>query len=74
MRQCELERVVREKNNPNMKRTGEKMVTYIDKATSDLQGKIIDLKKLTGYWIVDKVHDLEIQSHQLKHNWHVGGL
>jgi len=74
MRQCELERVIRERGNPKLKRTGEKMVTFINDVTQDMVGAIIDLKKVDGMWVIDKVHEQNIETHQIKRNWHVGGL
>jgi hypothetical protein len=74
MRQCELERVERKKGIPNLVRTGEKLVTFIDGVTDDMEGDIIDLKKKEGLWVIDKIHDQEIQHHMIKRNWNVGGL
>lgn len=74
MRQCELEKVIREKGNPRLKRTGTKLVTFIDEVTSDMVGAIIDLKKVEGLWVIDKIHEVDIERHQIKRNWHVGGL
>lgn len=74
MRQCELERVVREKGNPKLKRTGEKLISFVDGVNADMQGAIIELKKNRGLWVVDKIHEPDIEHHQLKRNWHVGGL
>lgn len=74
MRQCELEKVVREKGSSVLKRTGEKMVTFLDKVTPDMKGAIVDLKKVEGLWVINTVYDQEIELHQIKRNWHVGGL
>lgn len=45
MKQCELERVVREKGNPLLKRTGEKLVSFVDGVSDSQEGAIIELKK-----------------------------
>lgn len=74
MRQCELEKVVREKGSPKLKRTGTKLVTFIDDIALDMTGAIIDLKKVEGLWVIDKIHEVDIERHQIKRNWHVGGL
>lgn len=74
MRQCELERVVREKGNPKLKRTGEKLVSFVDGVSEGLEGAIIELKKSRGLWVVDKIHDQDVELHQLKRNWSVDGL
>lgn len=74
MRQCDLERVVREKGNPKLKRTGEKLMTFVDGVTMGMEGAIIELKKNRGMWVVDKIHDQDVELHQLKRNWSVGGL
>jgi hypothetical protein len=74
MRQCELERVERQRGKSDLKRTGEKLVTFLDKVTEDMQGAIIDLKKKEGLWVIDKVHQLDIEHDQIRRNWHVGGL
>lgn len=74
MRQCELEKVVREKGDPKFKRTGEKMVSFIDKITVDMVGSIIDLKKVEGFWVVNSVYEQDIEMHKINRNWHVGGL
>lgn len=74
MRQCDLERVERQKGQTDLKRTGDKLFAFVDGVTGDMQGCIIDLKKKDGLWVVDKVHELDIESHQIKRNWKVGGL
>lgn len=71
MRQCELERVVREKGNPKLKRTGDRLVSFVDGVTVEMQGAIIELKKSKGMWVVDKIHDQDVELHQLKRNWSV---
>jgi hypothetical protein len=74
MRQCELERVIREKGNPKLKRTGEKLVSFVDGVDSEMVGAIIELKKNRGLWVVDQIHDQDVELHQLKRNWSAGGL
>lgn len=74
MRQCELERVVREKGNPKLKRTGEKLVSFVDGINEGLEGAIIELKKSRGLWVIDKIHGQDVELHQLKRNWSVDGL
>ena len=74
MRQCELERVIRVKGQSGLKRTGDKLVTFIDGVLPDMEGEIIDLKKVEGMWVIDKVHDQNLEHHQIRRNWHVGGL
>ncbi len=74
MRQCELEKVVRVKANAKLERTGEKMTSFIEDVTPGMEGAIIDLKKIEGLWVIDKIHEQDIQAHQIKRNWHVGGL
>lgn len=74
MRQCELERVIREKDEMLLKRTGGKLVTFLDKVTPEMKGAIIDLKKKDGLWVIDVIHEVEVETHQIKRNWQVGGL
>jgi hypothetical protein len=74
MRQCELEKVIREKGNFKLKRTGEKLVAFVDGITLEMIGSIVDLKKIEGLWVVDKIHEQDIEKHQIKRSWHVGGL
>lgn len=74
MRQCELERVIREKGNPKLKRTGEKLLTFVDGVNAGMEGAIIELKKNRGMWVVDRIYDQDVELHQLKRNWSVGGL
>ena len=74
MRQCELERVVREKGNLKLKRTGEKLISFVDGITEGMEGAIIELKKSRGMWVVDTIQEQEVALHQLKRNWSVGGL
>lgn len=74
MRQCELEKVAMKKRSSYMERTGQKMVSFIDGVRPDMTGAIIDLKGLEGLWVIDKIYDQEIESHQIRRNWHVGGL
>lgn len=74
MKQCELEKVIRQKGEMNLKRTGEKLVSFVDGITDDMQGAIIELRKMPGLWVVDKIHDQDVETHYLKRNWSVGGL
>ncbi|CAB4166403.1 hypothetical protein UFOVP844_27 [uncultured Caudovirales phage] len=74
MRQCELERVEREKGSPILRRTGEKMVTFIDGLKEAKVGDFISLKKVKAWWVIDVIHDQEIESHDVKRTWSVGGL
>jgi len=74
MRQCELEKVIGEKGTFLKKRTGEKLIAFIDGVTPDMVGAIVDLRKLEGLWVIDKIHDVDIEKHQIKRSWHVGGL
>lgn len=72
MRQCELERVVREKGNLKLKRTGEKLTSFVDGVTPGMEGAIIELKKSRGMWVVDSIEEQDVELHQLKRNWSVG--
>jgi hypothetical protein len=74
MRQCELERVIREKGNPKLKRTGEKLVSFISGISDEMLGSIIELKKNKGLWVVDKIQEQDIELHQIKRNWSAGNL
>ncbi len=74
MRQCDVERVEFPKGGKIANRTGDKLTSFIDGVTPDMKGAIIEIKKLKGLWVVDAVHDQEIETHQIKRNWHVGGL
>lgn len=74
MRQCELERVVREKGNPKLKRTGDKLNSFVDGVSVGMEGAIIELKKNRGLWVIDKIHDQVVELHQLKRNWSVGSV
>ncbi len=74
MRQCELERVVREKGNPKLKRTGDKLNSFVDGISEGMEGAIIELKKNRGLWVIDKIHDQDVELHQLKRNWSVGSV
>lgn len=74
MRQCELERVIREKGNPKLKRTGEKLVSFVDGVSQGMEGAIVELKKIRGMWVVDRIHEQEVEHHKLKRNWSVGDL
>jgi hypothetical protein len=71
MRQCELEKVVREKGNPKLKRTGEKLNLFVDGISKVMVGSIIELKKSPGMWVVDKIYTQEITFHKIKRNWAV---
>ncbi len=74
MRKCELERVIREKGNPKLKRTGEKLVSFVGGVDEGMEGSIIELKKTRGTWVVDTIHKQEVEIHQLKRNWSVGTI
>jgi len=74
MRQCELERVVREKGNPKLKRTGEKLISFVNGVSSGMEGSIIELKKRLGLWVIDKISEQDIEVYNLKRNWSVGDM
>jgi len=74
MRQCEIERVELGKGTEKAKRTGEKMVTFLEGVEPDMKGAIVDIKKLNGFWVIDAIHENEVEKYQIKRNWHVGGL
>ncbi len=74
MRQCELEQVIKEKGQPNFKRTGQKIISFVEGVTPDMIGAIIDLKKVKGLWVINSIGEQDIASHEIKRNWHVGGL
>lgn len=74
MKQCELERVIKEKGNPKLKRTGEKLISFIKGVKTCSEGSIIELKKTKGLWVIDKIHDQDIVMHQLKRNWSVDSV
>ncbi len=73
MRQCEIERVMFDKRAKAPIRTGEKLVTFLDVST-EMKGAILELKKIMGYWVIDQIHEQDIEAHDIKRNWHVGGL
>ena len=50
------------------------MTVFVDGVNPEMKGSIIDLKKLNGLWVIDKIYEQDIESHQIKRNWHVGGL
>jgi len=70
MKQVELEKVTREK--ANLRRSGEKITTFLDSVTSDMVGAIVELKKVKGLWIVDKISEVDYETHQIKRNWSLG--
>lgn len=73
MRQCQLEKVIREgRNNPQMKRTGEKLTAMIDGITPEMKGSLLELKKVPGMWVIDEVDEEQIEVQQVKKNYHVG--
>lgn len=69
MKQCELERVIRQKGNKSLKRTGDKLKSFVKGITEDMKGSIIELKKNRGLWVVDKVHGAEQDIQELKRLW-----
>lgn len=69
MKQCELERVIRQKGNMSLKRTGEKLVTFVKGITEDMKGQIVELKRDRGLWIVDKVSGAKYDFHEIKRYW-----
>jgi len=74
MRRCELEKVVREKGSTKLKRTGEKLISFIDGISDGFHGAIIELKKCPGTWVIDKIDDQDVQLYQLKRNWSVNEI
>lgn len=71
MRQCELERVIKQRNNPQLSRTGEKLICYLDGITSEMIGAIIELRKSTGTWVLNAVKNNDIDYHLIKRNSYV---
>jgi len=57
-----------------LKRTGEKLSSFVNGVTEGMEGAIIELKKDRGMWVVDKVHDQDVELHQLKRNWSAGSI
>lgn len=74
MRQCELEKVAKTRNNPQLTRTGEKLQCYLDGITSDMIGSIIELRKVPGSWVLNAVDSNDIECHQIKRNSYVGQI
>ncbi len=74
MRQCELEKVVKERNNPQLKRSGEKLTSYLDGITPEMVGSILELKKVPGQWVLTSVNANDISYNQIKKNSYVGVL
>lgn len=72
MRQCELEKVTKQRNNPQLTRTGEKITCYLDGITPAMIGSIIELRKFAGTWALNSVEDNDIECHQIKRNSYVG--
>jgi hypothetical protein len=73
MRLCELEKVIRERNNPLLKRSGEKLSCYLEGVTLEMVGSIVELKKVPGTWTINIVEKDDLPFHQLKRNSYVGG-
>lgn len=69
MRQCELEKVIKEKGEHSLQRTGEKLIAHLDQVTSKMVGAIIELKKIKGLWVIDKIDEKEIEFYEIKRNW-----
>jgi len=74
MRQCELAKVIQEKGESSLTRTGEVLVAFLNVVTPEMVGAIIELKKVPGLWIVDKVDEKEIERYEVKRNWYVRGI
>ncbi len=74
MRQCELEKVVKERNNPLLKRSGEKLTSYLDGITPEMVGSILELKKVPGMWVLTSVNADDIAYNQIKKNSYVGAV
>jgi len=71
MKQCDLERVIRQKGNKSLKRTGDKLTSFVKGIKEDMKGNIIELKKNRGLWVVDKVYGTEQSIEELKRNWSI---
>lgn len=71
MRQCNLEKVTREKGKPNLNRTGDKLTTFLE-VDPCMEGALIELKEIPGLWVIDDVGMNEIETHKIKKNYHVG--
>ena len=72
MRQCELERVTKTRNNPQLTRTGERLVCYLDGVTPAMVGSILELRKISGQFALNIVEEDDIQCNQIKKNSYVG--
>ncbi len=74
MRLCELEKVIRERNNPLLKRSGEKLSCYLENVAPEMVGAIVELKKVPGTWIINIIEEDDLPFHQLKRSSFVGGI
>jgi len=73
MKQCEIEAVV-----PNLQgsftRTDLKKICWLDRVNENMRGKIIDIKKLDGLWVINEIYDVDREVYEINRGWHVGGL
>jgi len=72
MRLCNLEKVTKSRNNPQLTRTGEVISCFLDGIKPEMAGSIIELRKMPGQWVLNKVEDGDIEHHQIKRNSYVG--
>lgn len=74
MRQVELESITKTRNNPQLSRSGERMVCYLDGITPEMIGSILELRKVPGKWVINGVDENDIAFHQVKVNSYVGAI
>lgn len=74
MRECELAKVVQEKGDAGLTRTGEVLVAYLNVVIPEMVGALVELKRVKGLWIIDTVGENEIERYEIKRNWYVRGI
>ncbi len=74
MRQCNLERLEKQKNKPQLIRTGEMVTFYLEGIIPEMIGSILEIRHLPEKWVLNSVVGEEIICHQIKRNSYVGTI
>lgn len=74
--QCELIGVTRsvERTTVTYNTNCERFICWIQDCEKLSIGSIITLQGVEGMWIIEKIHEREMETKNIKRNWNVGGL
>ena len=74
MRQCILTKVEPCKETSMLKKTGNSIITMLDKVQPGMEGSIVELKRVKGFWVLDSIEKDESTFNKVKCQFSVGEI